>query len=50
LAQQADLFKIEQVEGALSDLLETLRRLRANVNARLTLDVLILRMPTPSVA
>jgi DNA polymerase-3 subunit delta' len=50
LAQQADLFKIEQVEGALSDLLETLRRLRANVNARLTLDVLILRMPTPAVA
>jgi DNA polymerase-3 subunit delta' len=50
LTQQADLFKTEQVEGALTDLLETLRRLRANVNARLALDVLTLRMPTPIVA
>jgi DNA polymerase III subunit delta' len=50
LSQQADLFKTEQVESALTDLLETLRRLRANVNARLALDVLALRMPTPIVA
>jgi len=50
LAQQADLFKTEQVEGALTDLLETLRRLRANVNVRLALDVLTLRMPAPAVA
>jgi hypothetical protein len=50
LTQQAGLFKAEQVEGALADLLDTLRRLRANVNARLALDVLALRMPAPAVA
>jgi DNA polymerase-3 subunit delta' len=50
LTQQAGLFKSEQVEGALTDLLETLRRLRANVNARLALDVLTLRVPAPAVA
>jgi DNA polymerase-3 subunit delta' len=50
LAQQADLFKTDQVEGALTDLLDTLRRLRANVNVRLALDVLTLRMPAPAVA
>jgi DNA polymerase-3 subunit delta' len=50
LAQQADLFKAEQVESALIDILETLRRLRVNVNARLALDVLALRMPKPIVA
>jgi DNA polymerase-3 subunit delta' len=50
LVQQADLFKTEQVEGALTDLLETLRRLRANVNARLALDVLSIRVPAPAVA
>jgi DNA polymerase-3 subunit delta' len=50
LTQQAGLFRAEQVEGALTDLVETLRRLRANVNARLALDVLTLRVPTPAVA
>lgn len=50
LLQQADLFKTEQVEAALTDVLETLRRLRANVNARLALDVLTLRVPAPIVA
>ena len=50
LLQQADLFKTGQVEAALIDLLETLRRLRTNVNARLALDVLTLRMPAPMVA
>jgi DNA polymerase III subunit delta' len=50
LVQQAGLFKTEQVEGALTDLLETLRRLRANVNARLALDVLAIRVPAPAVA
>jgi DNA polymerase-3 subunit delta' len=50
LAQQAGLFNTEQVEGALADLLDTLRRLRTNVNVRLALDVLTLRMPTPIVA
>jgi DNA polymerase-3 subunit delta' len=50
LVQQADLFSAEQVEGALTDLLETLRRLGANVNARLALDVLAIRVPAPAVA
>jgi DNA polymerase-3 subunit delta' len=50
LTQQAGLFKAAQVEGALTDLLDTLRRLKANVNARLALDVLALRMPAPTVA
>jgi hypothetical protein len=38
------------VEGAITDLLETLRRLRANINARLALDVLAIRVPAPAVA
>jgi DNA polymerase III subunit delta' len=50
LAQQAGLFQPGQVEGAITDLLETLRRLRANINARLALDVLALRVPAPAVA
>ncbi len=50
LAQQAELYQPQQVEAALSDLLHTLRRLRANVNARLAMDVLVLRLPRPAVA
>ncbi len=50
LSQQARLFQPEQVEMALADLIQTLRRLRANVNARLALDVLLLRLPRPAVA
>jgi DNA polymerase III subunit delta' len=50
LGQQAALFTSEQVEGALTDLMDTLRRLRVNVNARLALDVLVLRIPTAIVA
>jgi DNA polymerase III subunit delta' len=50
LVQQAGLFKTVQVEGAMTDLLDTLRRLKANVNARLALDVLTIRVPTPAVA
>jgi hypothetical protein len=50
LMQQALLFRPEQVEGALSDLMQTLHRIKANVNARLALDVLALRLPKPAVA
>ncbi|PKO22389.1 MAG: DNA polymerase III subunit delta' [Chloroflexi bacterium HGW-Chloroflexi-1] len=49
LAQQAELYRSEQVEAALNDLIQTLRRLKANVNARLALDVLALRLPRPAV-
>lgn len=49
LAQQAGLYRPEQVQAALSDLLQTLRRIKANVNVRLALDVLLLRLPKPSV-
>jgi hypothetical protein len=38
------------VEGALRDLAQSLRRLRANVNVRFVLDVLLLRLPAPVVA
>ena len=47
--QQAALFRPEQVTGALTDLTQTLRRIKANVNARLALDVLVLRLPKPAV-
>lgn len=47
--QQADLFQPEQVAAALTDLLQTVRRIKANVNARLALDVLMLRLPKPAV-
>lgn len=47
--QQAALYRPEQVQGALSDLVQTLHRLRSNVNARLALDVLLLRLPRPAV-
>ncbi len=49
LVQQAALFRPEQVEGALTDLVQTLHRIKANVNARLALDVLALRLPKPAV-
>jgi DNA polymerase-3 subunit delta' len=48
LAQQAGLHSTEAVEGVLKDLAATFRRLRANVNARLALDVLALRLPVPA--
>jgi hypothetical protein len=44
------LFGTEQVQSALTDLMQTLHRIRANVNLRLTLDVLLLRLPKPAVA
>jgi DNA polymerase-3 subunit delta' len=47
--QQAALYRPEQVQGALNDLVQTLHRLRSNVNARLALDVLLLRLPRPAV-
>jgi DNA polymerase-3 subunit delta' len=50
LTQQAELFRGEQVERALVDLTLTLRRLKANVNPRLALDVMALRLPHPAVA
>lgn len=50
LVQQAGLFQPEQVQGALADLMQALRRVQANVNARLALDVLLLRLPKPAVA
>ncbi len=50
LSQQAALFRPEQVERALADLTQTVHRLKANVNARLALDVLALRLPRPAVA
>ncbi|MCX7671037.1 MAG: DNA polymerase III subunit delta', partial [Anaerolineae bacterium] len=49
LVQQAELYPPARVEAALSDLVQTLHRLRANVNARLALDVLMLRLPKPGV-
>ena len=50
LLQQASLFRSEQVEDALGDLLQTARRIKANVNMRLALDVMLLRLPKPVVA
>jgi DNA polymerase-3 subunit delta' len=50
LAQQAELYRPAQVEAVLADLIQTLRRIRANVNARLALDVLALRLPKPIVS
>lgn len=50
LAQQADLYRREQVEAALDDLMQAVRRIKANVNLRLALDVLLLRLPRPAVA
>ncbi len=49
LLQQAELFGAEQVQLALADLMQTLHRIRANVNLRLALDVLLLRLPKPAV-
>ena len=49
LIQQAGLYRPEQVQGALTDLIQTLRRVRGNVNVRLALDVLLLRLPKPAV-
>jgi DNA polymerase III subunit delta' len=50
LIQQAQLYRPEQVENALVDLMRTLRRIRGNVNLRLALDVLLLRLPKPAVS
>lgn len=49
LTQQASLYRPEQIESALLDLLQTLQRIKANVNVRLALDVLLLRLPKPIV-
>lgn len=49
LVQQAALYRPEQVQVALTDLMQTLRRVRGNVNLRLSLDVLLLRLPKPAV-
>jgi DNA polymerase-3 subunit delta' len=48
LIQQAGLSRPEQVQGALTDLSQTVRRVRGNVNVRLALDVLLLRLPKPA--
>jgi DNA polymerase-3 subunit delta' len=45
LAAQAGMLLPEQVEGVLALVMQTLRRIKANVNARLALDVLALRLP-----
>jgi len=45
LVEQAERYSPQQVEGALQDVLQTARRIRANVNARLAIDVLALRLP-----
>lgn len=50
LIQQADLYRPDQVEAALADLVQTVRRIKSNVNARLALDVLLLRLPKSAVA
>lgn len=50
LTQQAALHTPDSVEGVLSDLMLTRRRLKANVNPRLALDVLTLRLPAPAAA
>jgi DNA polymerase-3 subunit delta' len=49
LIQQAELYRPDQVQAALTDLMQTLRRVRGNVNLRLALDVLLLRLPKPAV-
>lgn len=49
LVQQAGLYHTAQVEAALRNLVQTLHRIRANVNVRLALDVLTLRLPKPGV-
>ncbi len=49
LIQQAELYRPEQVQAALTDLMQTLRRVRSNVNLRLALDVLLLRLPKPAI-
>jgi DNA polymerase-3 subunit delta' len=48
LAQQATLHSPEAVERVLQDVSLTFRRLKANVNTRLALDVLTLRLPAPA--
>ncbi len=50
LGQQAALFRPESVERALDDTVRTVRRLHANVNVRLALEVLALRIPRSAVA
>jgi DNA polymerase III subunit delta' len=49
LVQQAGLYRPEQVQAALTDLMQTLRRVRSNVNLRLSLDVLLIRLPKPAI-
>ncbi len=47
LQAQAGHYRPEQIDRALADVTRTLGRLRGNVNARLALDVLALRLPHP---
>lgn len=49
LIQQSALYRPDQVQHALNDLAQTLRRIKANVNLRLALDVLLLRLPKAAV-
>ncbi len=48
LEAQALRFLPAQIDRALADVIRTLQRIRANVNARLALDVLALRLPAPA--
>jgi len=50
LTQQAALYRPEQVERALTELVRGWQRIKANVNPRLALDVVLLRLPRPAVA
>jgi DNA polymerase III subunit delta' len=47
LEQEAGLYRPDQVSAALADVLQARRRIAANVNLRLALDVLTLRLPRP---
>ena len=47
LEEQAVRFLPAQIDGALADVVQALQRIRANVSARLALDVLALRLPAP---
>jgi DNA polymerase-3 subunit delta' len=48
LTQQAALHSPQTVERVLQDVMLTVHRLKANVNVRLALDVLTLRLPAPA--
>jgi DNA polymerase III subunit delta' len=48
LEEEAARYRQEQVQNALLDVAHALRRINANVNVRLALDVLALRLPHPA--